>query len=85
MQNGGLNAINNLELNDVLAATDNTNMLKILGDEGDSVNLTDSNTDDDNWLKKDDKIVSDDGETFDVWTNDNVTVYIDEDVTVTDI
>ena len=86
MQNGsGDNALNNLKASDVLAMTDDNNVLKILGDNADSIGLKDGNSANDNWIKKDEKVVSDDGETFDVWTNNDVTVYIDEDVTVTDI
>ena len=85
MQNdSGHNDLENLDISDVLNMTDDDNILKILGDSGDEIGLTDDNTADDNWIKSDDKVTEGD-ETFDVWTNNDATVYIDEDITVTDI
>ncbi|PLY09965.1 MAG: hypothetical protein C0626_07170 [Arcobacter sp.] len=80
------NQINNLEIDssDVINMTDDDNILKIIGDSGDEIGLT-SEDNDSSWVKTDESVTTDDGETFDVWRDDNVTVFIDTDITVTDI
>jgi len=86
MQNDtGDNTLDNLDLSDVLHMTDDDNILKILGDSGDEVGLNTSGSDAE-WVKSDTQ-VSEDGEEFDVWTNsdNNATLYIDDDITITDI
>ncbi|NQY93851.1 MAG: cadherin-like domain-containing protein, partial [Campylobacteraceae bacterium] len=85
MQNGtGDNDLTNLDLSDVLHMTDDDNILKILGDSGDSIGLNTEGSDAE-WVKSDTQ-VSEDGEEFDVWTNsdNNATLYIDDDITITD-
>ncbi len=72
-----------LDVEDVIRITDDDNILEIIGDSGDEIGLT-NESGDTAWEKSDEKVTTDDGDTFDVWTNDNVTVYIDEDITVTD-
>ncbi|WP_428025593.1 Ig-like domain-containing protein [Arcobacter sp.] len=72
-----------LDVEDVITLTDDDNILKIIGDAGDEIGLT-NDAGDVAWEKSDVQ-VEDGDDTFDVWTNDNVTVYIDTDITVTDI
>ena len=72
-----------IDVQDVINATDDDNVLEIVGDSGDEIGLT-NESGDTLWEKSDDKVTTEDGDTFDVWTNDSVTVYIDEDITVTD-
>ncbi|WP_419764651.1 MAG: tandem-95 repeat protein [Arcobacter sp.] len=80
------NQLNSLEIDssDVINMTDDDNILKIIGDSGDEIGLT-SEDNDSSWVKTDESVTTDDGETFDVWRDDNVTVFIDTDITVTDI
>ncbi len=84
LSNNQADSLTNVQAQDVLKMTDDENILKIIGDKGDEIGLSDDNTSDDNWIKSDAKI-TDDGEVFNVWTNDDITLYIDEDITVTDI
>ncbi len=79
LQNTQAQTLDTINASDVIKMTDDDNVLKILGDDADQVGL-----DTDTWSKSDQK-VTEEGETFDVWTNDNVTVYVDEDITVVDI
>ena len=86
MQNGtGANKLENLDISDVLHMTDDVNLLKIVGDSGDEIGLNIAG-DDALWTKSDTKI-TEEGEEFDVWTSNSndLTVYIDDDITITDI
>jgi hypothetical protein len=66
-----------LTLDDILTMTDN-NELVILGDSGDSVSFKDG-VDGQNWVKSD-AIIIEDGHTFDVYHNGDITVKIDQDI-----
>ena len=72
-----------LDVQDVINVTDDDNILRIIGDAGDEIGLT--NDSGDTVWEKSDTTVEEGDDTFEVWTNDNVTVYIDTDITVTDI
>ena len=77
MKNQQANDLGDVSAADVLKMTDEDNVLKIIGDDADSIGLKE----DEGWNKSDQK-VTEDGETFDVWTNDDVTVFVDESITV---
>ncbi|ADG93142.1 Hemolysin-type calcium-binding region [Arcobacter nitrofigilis DSM 7299] len=89
-----------LDVDDVIKLTDDDNILTIIGDKGDEIGLSDdpssltdltdghsddSGTDHTSGWEKSDTQVQDGDDTFDVWTNNDATVYIDTDITVTDI
>ena len=77
----------------ITSDTDSTDaeIMKILGDENDEVKLdiTGENGEDATWTKTDDQVTDEDGNTFDIYQggtgDDQVTLYIDNDVVVTDI
>jgi len=71
----GAHALDNLTFEDVLSMTDENNELTILGDSEDSVALKDSTS---SWEQKDS--VTENGHTFDVFTNESVTVKIEQDI-----
>jgi Ca2+-binding RTX toxin-like protein/Mg-chelatase subunit ChlD len=78
LRNEQADTLNEISSSDVLKITDEDNVLKILGEDGDKVGLDNGEG---NWTKSDQR-VSEEGETFDVWTNDDATVYIDTDIQV---
>ena len=67
--------LDKLTLEDVLDITGNGTELTILGTGDDTVNLQDSAT---SWAESGQ--VSESGRTFDVYTNDTVTVKIEQDI-----
>lgn len=85
MQNGsGTNDLQNLDLSDVLHMTDDDNILRILGDSGDEIGLN-VDGDDALWTKSDTQ-VTEDGEELGIWTStdNSATLYIDNDISITD-
>ena len=71
----GEHAVDNLTFEDVLSMTDESNELTILGDNQDSVTLKNSTS---QWQQQ--GVVSENGHTFDVYTNEGVTVKIEQDI-----
>ena len=84
LTNNSNEELTNVDYSDVLKMTDEDNILKIIGNEGDKLGLTDDR-DGGAWTKTGEKVTSEDGETFDVWQNDDVQLFVDEDIIVTDV
>ncbi|RXJ54122.1 immunoglobulin-like domain-containing protein [Candidatus Marinarcus aquaticus] len=78
----GAQTLENVEYQDILsmASTDENSekIFKILGDSEDTVNLKDGEGDN-KWTKSEEQFTDEDGETFDVYTNQDLTVFIDSD------
>ena len=76
--------LENIGLSDVLK-TEDESILRITGDADDSVEL------DESWSQvfkdgEESKVLSEDGETsYDVYVNDNMTLYVDDEIIVTDL
>ena len=83
LENGNSDVLTNLSLTDVLDMTDHDQTLYIKGDGGDKINLLDDNSDDNNWVNTGTQ-VSQDGTTYNVWTNSDAILNIDEDIVVDD-
>ena len=83
--------VENLDLSDVLKLTENegieNQIMKILGDgDGTKENSDTLELDKSKWTHKEgDTVETEDGETFDVWTNDDTTLFVDDDIYVSDI
>ncbi len=84
-------SIENLDLSDVLKMTENegidNEIMKILGDgDGTEANSDTLELDKSKWKHTEgDTVETEDGETFDVWTNNDTTIFVDDDIFISDV
>jgi len=77
-------SLEDIDLNDVMSMTrkEDNIILDLIGDGGENIGLEEYES---TLVKQDKNEVTDDGEEFTVWTNNDVKVFIDDDVTTSDI